>query len=391
MNFPRTGRLLLLLAGPFLLSHCAHSTPTPGPPTPNRRLASAVSICHEMFRALFHDISRTANTTTLRKELKVVVQKPVSDKFLAEVGRILEQGPSGFTIALRDVVLDPNVYAITHTDYLPPFVGMKDGKKVFKAQLRLRRYLLVPNGTKVVDVTDPRAHTNVRLTDTEGNFVRLEFKVGHPEVGPDGELREMEAVVDKPALVIDRDDVDLLSSSPENFRLHRDAIAARTKALTITKRGKKGFVNVAEEVDVIMDRIGRLHAEGYTQELEPEMNVSYARTGYFITFPYPTSMLPPGYEGPPRTFEVQITVDKQVSIHDFDNGAKFTLRPDDRVVEMKIPVDFAGKTFEELEQLGLLELAQIRKTYTELPPREGTQPGRGKRRQIPSEPPPSPR
>src|SRR5690606_15101926 len=104
--------------------------------------------------------------------------------------------------------------------------------------------------------------------------------------------------------------VDLLSSSPETFRAHRDAVAARTKALTFTKRGRKSPVNVPEEVDAILDRLGSLHDAGFTRELKPEMNVSYARTGYRITFPYPEAMLPPGYAGAPLTFEVQITVDK---------------------------------------------------------------------------------
>ncbi len=360
----------------FLFSGCS-STPQP------RGLSSHVEICADLFAHLFHNVSRTNNTTTLRKELKVVVTKPIADQFFADVGRILETGPSGSIIELRDVLLDPNRYAVTHTDYLPPFVGMRDGKKIFKAQIRLRRYLLVPNEVRVADIDSPQSFTNVRLTDTEGNFVRLEFKVGHPEMGTDGKLKEMDSVVDKPGLIIDRDDVNLLAASPENFRAHRDNVAARTKALTITRRGRKVPVNVPEEVDAILDRLGQMHTAGYTQDLVPEMNVSYARTGFRITFPYPESLQPPRPpEAPPKTFEVQITVDKHVNITDFADGSKMRLLPTDRVVEMKIPVDFATKTNEELMALGLVELAQIRQTYNDLPPREGTRRGSGKRKQI---------
>ena len=180
-------------------------------------------ICEKIFRQLFHNISKVTNTTTLRQELKIVVSKPVADAFFADVQTLLSD--SGFGIEPRDKIEQKGLSAVTSTDYLPAILGVDpQGKPIFKAQIRIRDYRLVPTGTKIDDIADISIYPKVKLADGPGDFVRLEFKVGHPMVTETGKIKEMKYVVDKPALVLDRADVMLLFKDRATFEKDRKSV-----------------------------------------------------------------------------------------------------------------------------------------------------------------------
>ena len=55
---------------------------------------------------------------------------------------------------------------------------------------------------------------------------------------------------------------------------------------------------------------------------------------------------------------------------------------DDRIIELKIPEEYADKSPEELRAVGLGELADLRKLYLDLNPIEGTKREAGKPRNM---------
>jgi hypothetical protein len=285
-------------------------------------------------------------------------------------------------MSLRDQPDNGREKFVTDTDYFPVIRGIgPDGHRVFSGVIRIRNYRIVPLRTRVSDLDrrDAPIFPLVRLADGEDEFARLEFKVGHPGMDPVGLFRDVDGVVDKPGVVMSRSDIDLLFASPESYRKNAGKVIDRAIALRKTDRsGNAQPVNNPDEVRGIVARVGELERSPIGQGIRrPALNIRYVRTARKIVFPSPLA----GPKGPP-TFEAQITVDQDIRMKDYLTGAKAAFRPGDRVIELKIPTEYADLSDAELNQLGLGDLAAIRRAYQALEPAPGTRRNSGKRAQL---------
>jgi hypothetical protein len=154
----------------------------------------------------------------------------------------------------------------------------------------------------------------------------------------------------------------------------------RATALRLTKPdGEIRVVNNPEEVRTVVERIGEMHLARLSPSLaKPELNIRYVRTARKIIFGIPEGMRKAGGK---TTFEIQITADREVRLHDLRTGESYEFAPDERVIELKIPVEYSKLSDQELRNLGLGELAAIRMAYNDLTPIPGVTRDRGKRSQ----------
>lgn len=335
-------------------------------------------MCVASYRAIFHGIpTKPGSVTAQRKERRVAVHEPDATNFITDVRKILgddkRQPDAEKRLTLRDTPKDADTVFITDTDYLPTFVGKEGDTEAHKARIRIRFYSIAPKGMSVEEAKlQPGELPRAKIADGEGPFVKLEFKVGTPETDLEtGRLIDKEGVVDKPGITLLQSDVDLLTKDSASFREHHRAIAERAKTVTFTPSGKQPrVVNDPAEVEALIARIGVLHEQGWDKsKLLPQTNMAYVREAHRVYFANPEG-------GPP--LEVQITVDRDILQTFHSSGVQDRYDQNDRIIELKIPVKYADKSDEELEQLGLSELARIRATYLALTPIEGTKPGAGK-------------
>jgi len=332
-----------------------------------------IEVCQRIFIATFHHIGKSeASVTTQRRERRVAVHQPDAEIFLKRVEQILGPGRT----ELRDVPESREDMFITNTDYLRTIVatGSKH-EELNRARIRIRNYFVVPQGTTsealaAMPTSDLRYS---KIADGEGVFAKLEFKVGSPD--PETQI-DIEGVVNKPGITLLRSDIDLLLLSPESFRENREAVLERAKSLTLTKNGIKAFVNNPEETQELFTRIGRLHEQGWQADaLHPQSNVRYRRQAYRMFFQIPDDL-------PGRKFEVQLTFDEDIRQTYLRSGNVDRYDPGDRVIELKIPVEYAGLSDAKLKELGLSELADLRSAYEGLNPLPETERESGKRTNL---------
>jgi len=349
------------------------------------RAIPARHLCAEQFRAIFHDISSgPTNVTTRRKEYRVAVHQGDADAFFSDVIKILgdqrQRDPAKRRLQMRDVPASPDLMFITDTDYVRNFIGTgAQGEELHRARIRKRKYVVVPRGTTVEQLARIPKDQWVYSKIADGPELRakLELKVGNPmEEAESGEWLDQDGVVDKPGIVMRDSDIDLLWESPSSFRTHRDAIVIRAKAETLTREGVTYSVNRSEDVEEIIRRIGWLHEQGWPEdEIKPQTNMQYARTAWKITFPVPGD-----HTG--KTFEVQITFDGDMVQTYLKSGNVDRAFPIDRVIELKIPVEYADLDAATLIAAGLGELSKIRDRYENLQPLDQTKRNSGKRSNV---------
>lgn len=340
-----------------------------------------LDFCPAAYRRIFHDVSPNKNSVTKsRKERRVAVTTADSDAFLAQARHLLgdDVRPEGSEkrLQVRDVPSDPATMFITNSDYLPTFKATEGGKDIHKARIRIRSYFIVPKGTPVEEIKrDGQKYARSKIADGDDIFVKLEFKVGKPMEDVDtGELTDTPGVVDKPSITIRQADVDLLTASAESFKQNHKDVAKRAKEVTLTKGEKANLVNDPAEVDAMIARIGILHEQGWdTGRLQPQTNMAYVRDAYRVYFANPNGGAP---------LEVQITFDRDILQTYLRSGVEEKFAADDRIIELKIPEDFADKSDEELRGVGLGELADLRALYLGLTPIEGTKREAGKPRNM---------
>lgn len=331
--------------------------------------AQQTEFCAQVFRKLFHEVGSAGSVTTLRQELKVAVKADKAENFLKAITKIVGSD----RIGLRDTPPSPDLSFVTETDYLPAFRGVDEasGQNTFGGVIRIRNYRVVPKDLVVDELEDGAAKFPLsRLADGDGNYAKLEFKIGHPEEGPDGILRELEGVVDKPGVVLDRADIDALLKSPASFQRSRKAVLRRGLELSQTRGGVVHKVNDESELNALVERIGEIHKHGEAGEWNaPLYKIRYKRTARRVSF------------SQPHPFEVQVTIDEDIWIKNARTGETTRYPADDRIIELKIPVEFAGLSDAELEGRGLGDLARLRRLYLDLPPAPGTVRNSGKRAQ----------
>jgi hypothetical protein len=132
-------------------------------------------------------------------------------------------------------------------------------------------------------------------------------------------------------------------------------------------------VNHPEDVEEVIKRIGWLHEQKWGDDaLQPQSNMKYVRNAHKVLFPVPGNT-----EG--KTFEVQITFDEDMVQTYLTSGNVDRSIVGDTVVELKIPIEYSDLSDEQLNQMGLSELAKLRTQYFAMPEVPDTQREKGKR------------
>lgn len=329
------------------------------------RASGKSKLCEKVFSDIFHSISQTATTTTLRQELKVTVKADSAIEYENFVRNVLGDK----NLEPRDQA-PPGQKFITNTDYLPTFeVPGKDGARL-RAKIRIRTYIIVPENDRVVKYNGKSLSEleRVSLVDGDPNTVysKLEFKVGHPEL-KDGELQDQFGVVDKPGVVLSQKDITTLFESKESYLKNKDEIIKRGLKLSKSKSGVSKKVNNEQELKEMVERIGLMHEQGMT-DLKPETNIRYVRTAYVVPFETNSG----------KKVSVQLTFDQDVHMWDILKDRKVEFPAKARVIELKIPTEYANLSDEELITLGLKDLVQIRHEYNQLTPLTGFERQKGK-------------
>ena len=334
------------------------------------------------FKRLFHRLVQNANTTTLRKELKVMVTDARAKEFITEIEKILKDdqqpNPKLKRMTFREVPDSADDVFFTQTEYLPKFQGIdEEGKSRFNGIIRIRNYLIAPVGTTSQQVAESKNLKIQPLADQPGNYAKLEFKMGHVRPDAEGLGEEMTGVVEKPTITLERKDIDLLLQDLRTYEAHKEEIFERARNLTLTTPTKKLTVNNSSELREMIERIGQIHRAGFSLErLSPAYQTLYQRTARRISFDTPKENIA---QGMPKEFEVQITVDRDVRVTQRKGDTQSSLADTDRIVELKIPIAYAELPDDVLKGMGLSDLAQIRALYQSLPPQPGTERGQGKR------------
>ena len=337
-----------------------------------------------LFDQLFHNLTEVQTVTSLRRELKTVVNVYQADKLIRYVTSRL----GAARVSLRDTPANPSWVAITNTDYIPAFRGWDKRDSVFSGVIRIRNYVEVPKNTPVKNLDRVKAPSYAKLADGDPGVVyaKLEFKVGHPDLNAQGFLHDLDGVVDKPGIVMPRSDIELLLASPESYKANQASITQRALELKLTlPDGSTRAVNSSSEVKEMIKRIGRMHQAGLTEFLaNPELNIRYKRLARKLDFTVDSKLLPPELRKViPAKFELQLTVDRDIQIRDLNTHKVAHYDARDRVVELKIPLSIANllatKTSAEIRAMGLGDLADVYNYYLHMPLVQGFKRNSGKR------------
>ena len=333
-----------------------------------------------IFAEIFHKLSVTESVTSLRQELKRVVPDTEAARFIEWLSDHYNQ--NGQTkVSVRDLPPSPNEEFVTETAYLPVMKGVrglgKNRSNVFSGVIRIRKYQIVEKGTPVLQVMDETgsrvAADFSKLAEGGKNtiFAKLELKVGHPETGADGIFQDALGIVDKPGVVLAEKDIALLFKDRATYEANRPRVERWGKRLRLIRGdGKKVVVNDPTELVTMLDRIGLLHEEaGPDANLNPVSTVHYKRVARKVDLK--------SKDG--RSYSAQVTVDDQIVFTDLITQERVGYKPGERVVELKIPAEFANQTPDQLVETGHVELADLVRTYLAMTLAPGTQAMQGKR------------
>ncbi len=293
-----------------------------------------VKLKSDSFEATARNVAQSGgNTTSLRRETKWVVDEKNADHMLNQL-----RDRFGERLTLRDVPKDGKLN-ITETDYLPTFelppapsgTAPKNTTKR-KAKIRIRRY-----GT-ATEESSPHSGSAMETDPAFKDTSKLEFKIDH--------ATEKDVVL-KPSVVMKNADIELLFKNPASFAANREAITARS----IEK-------NPPELVKEMIAGIEALHQQVPPDTLQKALNIRYSRSAYQVS-------LKDMSQSPPKKVDVQITFDRDIQYRDpaKPGSAPSTGRyePHHRVVEVKIPIEYAKLSDEECARI-LPELLEIRKS-----------------------------
>lgn len=269
----------------------------------------------------FMDVLGTGSTTSLRQESKFVV----SESVVTEQLRALDLN-YGANFQLRDQRVEGRKN-VTVTQYAFPF-KIKSGKKDLSAKIRFRKYF---------DTSDKMPLGQDALQ--AANFVKdrqfVEFKIDHPK---------FDQVVIKPRMIVLDSDVAMLHRKAD-FEAHRAEILERTVALPANSKTPRAVI------EQFMEVFGNFYAKG------PETLPLFAQTVY-VRDSY--SVMLKNQNGEP--VEIQMTIDREIGMTDNRSGKKTSAyRTEDIVVELKIPLAYAGLTAKNFAEVpGLNDIAALK-------------------------------
>ena len=257
------------------------------------------------------------DTTSLRQEVKYVVKTAEFDSYVP----VLEDF---FKARFKNRDKPEEGFAnITSTRYMTVAKYIQNGKKL-SAKVRFRKYLT----RKLTDTGWKQLLVSEKLADRSW----LELKIQHPEYAN---------VVFKPRLLIFDKDVEKLIT--EKYFDYKDAILLRLHE-----------INPGKEADIqkFADFFNALYTTPAMRVENMFAQTQYERTSYSIKLNRP--------DRPEEAIDVQITLDTNIRLKRLKDGKEFNVYgPDETVVEVKIPVQYAKLAVADLQALP--ELAEIKK------------------------------
>lgn len=307
-------------------------------PSPSYRIEASPALSADLLS--FESRLGEGSTTSLRREDKFVVLKPLIDSVLSTLRR--NYGPA---FQLRDKRTS-GTKNVTVTQYAVPVhfavprdlamasgVGDAGATRVRSAKIRLRKYFSAPSASPLSSAAlTPSAVTSGRTF--------LELKIDHPI---------HDGVVVKPRLLISDADANLIQTR-RRFLAERSALVARWSAEnpSVPRAVVEGFAQTLADLYVSVDHLP-LYAK-----------TSYVRDSFSLMIP-PADVGPTGAAAKP--LEVQITVDREVLTDDSRTSrtvAAYSAR--DVVVEIKVPLAHAALSPASLATYpGLAEIAQLKR------------------------------
>lgn len=259
-----------------------------------------------------------ADTTSLRQEVKFVLKS-------ADVNKQMEvlEGKFGSRFKNRDRA--PEGFAnVTSTHYMKVGKYFQNGKRL-STKVRFRKYLQ----RKLDDVNWQNLKVIPELADRSW----LELKIDHPE---------FDNVVFKPRLqVLDRDINSIITAA--GYQGSRAGIARRLHELNPTKKA---------DVEKFLAYFDAMYSTPNMKVERMFAKTEYERTSYSIKIDNPAK--------PAEAIDIQITLDQSVHLTKLKNGQVIdAYKPDETVVEVKIPLAYAGLTRRDIEAIP--ELAEVKK------------------------------
>lgn len=259
--------------------------------------------------------NQSLSTTGLRKEVKYVLSN--EDVAILIQGLKLDFGKS---MAERDQAL-AGTRNITQTDYMPVFKYLYNGQKK-SAKVRFRKYF----SRDEADLQWAHLRVNESLKDRSW----LELKIEHPE--------HVNVVIKPRLLCLDRFQADLKSS--KRFFEKSSEIAKSLNELN---------PNQEALVEDFMQFFKQLHSSrqapsGFFARTE------YERVSHSIKLD--RLDLPRNADGSAQKIDVQITLDQDIRLTRLTDGLKVSAYdPSETVVEVKIPLQFAGLTRQDIDRV----------------------------------------
>lgn len=303
----------------FLTAALLLTTPTVG------EAAGAVVRCKYLFReddpvsrAIRSFQTGQADTTSLRQEVKFVLKS-------ADVNRQMEvlEGKFGARFKNRDMA-PPGYANVTSTHYMKVGKYFQNGKKL-SSKVRFRKYYQ----RKLDDVNWQHLRVIPELADRSW----LELKIDHPD---------FDNVVFKPRLQVLDSDINSIVTAA-GYQGSRTGIVRRLHELNPTKKG---------DVDKFIAYFDALYSTPTMKVERMFAKTEYERTSYSIKLENPAK--------PGEFIDIQITLDQSVHLTKLKNGQIVdAYKPDETVVEVKIPLAYAGLTRKNIEAIP--ELAEVKK------------------------------
>lgn len=273
----------------------------------------------------FMDLLGSGSTTSLRQEDKFVVSQNTVDNALKTLSQT-----HGSKFQLRDKQI-PGRKNVTVTQYAVPITFKGPLRNKLSSKIRFRKYYDAVETTPL-NKARPRAAAIVQ----DRQFV--EFKIDHPE---------FPQVVIKPRMIMLDKDVSLLRQR-KGFTENRKEMLTRTLEINPTVP------------PAVIAHFFEIFAEIYTSgisRLPMFAKTSYVRDSY--------SLMLQDLQG--KSVEIQLTIDREINVRNSETQQVITAyRPEDVVVELKIPLAYAKLSEENMAQVpGLNEIVQLKKDLQE--------------------------
>ncbi len=281
-----------------------------------------------MCKLLFHTDDRVSksvrafqngqtDTTSLRQEVKYVVKTLDFDSYLPVLENYFRE-----RFKNRDKPLE-GFANITSTRYMSIGKFIQNGKEL-SAKIRFRKYF-------TRELTDTK-WKNLMVSEKLADRSWLELKIQHPE---------FDNVVFKPRLLILDKDIDKLVT--DKYFDYKTGLIARLKELNPTKHAD------VEKFEAYFDALYTTPAMKVENMLA---QTKYERTSYSIKLNHP--------DKPGEKIDIQITLDKNIVLIRLKDNKSFNVyAPDETVVEVKIPVQYAKLSESDLNAIP--ELAEVKK------------------------------